>query len=355
MAGERTEKATPKRRSEAQNKGQIPKSADFNSAVMLVVGLVVISFYAPGIMQDFKESAYTVFTHLDPNQITNQNIMSFFMPHIIMLAKILLPIMMTLMIGGVVLNIAQVGFRFTTEPLMPKFDSLSPMGMANKIKGMFSMKSAVELLKSLLKLFIITVVIVNFINSKKQVLLNLLGADLTQSLSVVSSISYEMLMQIAITMLILGIADKIYQHYEFEKSIKMTKEEIKDEMKNAMGDPKIKSKIRGIQMKFAMQRMMGAVPTADVVVTNPTHYSIAIRYDTKKAPAPQVVAKGTDYIAFKIRDIAKNNNIPIVENPPLARTLYKLVPLEGMVPPDLYVAVAEVLAFVYKNNKGRRR
>ena len=134
-----------------------------------------------------------------------------------------------------------------------------------------------------------------------------------------------------------------------------TKQDVKDERKNAQGDPKIKAHIRKVQMKFATQRMMSAVPTADVVVANPTHYSIAIRYDTGKAPAPQVVAKGTDYVAFKIREIAEANNIPIVENPPLARTLYKIVPLDGMIPAELYVAVAEVLAFVYKTNKGKRK
>ena len=136
--------------------------------------------------------------------------------------------------------------------------------------------------------------------------------------------------------------------------LKMTKQEVKDERKNADGDPKIKAHIKKTQMRFAMQRMMSAVPKADVVVANPTHYAIALSYDISKAPAPQVVAKGVDYVAFKIREIAEANGVPVVENPPLARTLYKIVPLDGMVPAELYVAVAEVLAFVYKTNKGKR-
>lgn len=355
MSGERTEKATPKRRGESRSKGQIPRSNDFNSAVMLTVGVILIFVFAPYIMQELEINAAYVFSHLDPNQVTRANLIGYFTPHLNTLAKVMLPFLLTLMISGIVLNYVQIGTLFTLETLKPNFGKLSPMSMVNGFKRFFDLKAVVELLKSIIKLLIVTAVIISFINGQKDTLLNLLGADLLQALAVISSISYNLLLQIAVTFIILGIADKLYQNYEFEKSIKMTKEEIKDELKNASGDPKIKAKIRSIQMKFAMQRMMGSIPSADVVVTNPTHYAIAIRYDSSKAPAPQVIAKGTDFIAFKIRDIAKSNNIPVVENPPLARTLYKVVPLEGLIPAELYVAVAEVLAFVYKNNKGKRK
>jgi len=152
-------------------------------------------------------------------------------------------------------------------------------------------------------------------------------------------------------MLVIGFIDKKYQDYEYEKSIKMTKQEIKDEMKDTEGDPKIKAKIRRIQMKIARQRMMSKVATADVVVTNPTHYAVALQYDRSKSPAPKVVAKGVDFVAFKIKEIAQNNKIPIIENPPLARALYKLVPIDGIIPSDMFVAVAEVLAYVYNKDK----
>jgi len=145
--------------------------------------------------------------------------------------------------------------------------------------------------------------------------------------------------------------DKSFQVYEFEKSIKMSKQEIKDEAKDAEGNPEIKAKIRSIQMRMARQRMMSAIPTADVVVTNPTHYAVAIKYDKTKASAPMVVAKGVDFVAFKIREVAENNKIPIIENRPLARALYKLVPVDGIIPADMFVAVAEVLAYVYKKDK----
>jgi len=175
--------------------------------------------------------------------------------------------------------------------------------------------------------------------------------DIHTSLAVLSSILVNMLINMCAVMLILGFLDKQYQDYEYEKSIKMTKQEIKDEYKNVEGDPKIKARIKSAQMKMIRQKMMAQVPKADVVVTNPTHYAVAIKYDKKISSAPIVVAKGVDYLAFKIKEIAQENKIPIVENKPLARSLYKLVPVEGVIPADLYVAVAEVLAYVYNRNK----
>lgn len=353
MAGERTEKATPKRRNESRNKGQIPKSQDLNQGVTLAVGIYLISILAPSIMAKFQNSATHIFSNLDPNLINNESIIGFFSPHLYLLFDILLPIMLVLMIAGVIVNLAQVGFFFSLEPLKPKLDKLSPMGMIKGFKKFFDLKSLVELIKSLLKMAIVAGISYSVINSHRNDLLALLGSDVQQALALIGAIILEMITLITIILLIIGIIDKKYQTYEMEKSIKMTKEEIKDERKNSEGDPQIKSKIRSVQMQFAMQRMMSEVPTADVIITNPTHYSIALRYDTKIAPAPQVIAKGVDFVAFRIRDIAKHNGIPIVENKPLARTLYKIVPLEGLIPAELYVAVAEVLAFVYKQNKGK--
>lgn len=182
--------------------------------------------------------------------------------------------------------------------------------------------------------------------------MGLVGLELPIALHIVGSILINMLINMCLAMLILGYLDKKYQTYEYEKSIKMTKQEVKDEYKDTEGDPKIKARIRSIQMQMARQRMMSAVPKADVVVTNPTHYAVAIQYDKTKAPAPIVVAKGVDYLAFQIREIAKQNNVPIVENRPVARALYNSVPIDGIIPSDLYVAVAEILAYVYNNRRG---
>ncbi|OGI22984.1 MAG: flagellar biosynthesis protein FlhB [Candidatus Melainabacteria bacterium RIFOXYA12_FULL_32_12] len=353
MAGERTEKATDKRRGKTRKEGNIPKSQDLNQAVTLAAGTYIIFLFAPSIMTKFIASAINTFSHLDPNLISREGLIGYFTPHIYLLFDILTPIMLLMMICGIAINFAQVGPYFSLEPLKPKFDKLNPAGMVQGFKKFFNLKSIVELVKSFIKMIIVAGIAYSVINSYQQEMLALLGADVQLSLSLIGTVIFDMITQITIVLIFLGILDKKYQAYEFEKSIKMTKEEIKDERKDADGNPEVKAKIRSIQMQFAMQRMMSAVPTADVVVTNPTHYAVVLRYDTQIAPTPQVVAKGVDFVAFKIKEIAKHNNIPIIENKPLARTLYKIVPLDGLIPAELYVAVAEVLAFVYKTNKNK--
>lgn len=354
MANERTEEATPKRRHEIRSKGQISKSQDLNSAIMLALGLYLLYLFGPMIMDKFKYVGIDVFTRLDPSRINPDNIMSFFIPYISITASILLPFFLILMIVGVLIQYAQVGPLFSLKAIAPKLDKLSPMSMVNNLIGLFKPKSLVEIIKSLIKMLIVGGICYSMIQSKKIEILAMQGASLETALGVTAGILFQMMTQIFIALIVLGILDKKYQDYEFSKSIKMTKEEIKDERKNSEGDPQIKSKIKSIQMKFAMQRMMTEVPKADVIVTNPTHYAVALRYNTAIAPAPQVIAKGVDYVAFKIREIAESNNVPIVENVPLARTLYKVVPLEGLIPADLYVTVAEVLAYVYRTNKRKR-
>ena len=354
MSDERTEQATPKRRSKARGEGQVSKSQDLSSAVTLLLGLSVLFIYMPFIFERFKTVTVSLLTNLDPNLITKKNIFGFLGGHLSVMFVILMPIFSVMVIAGIVINYVQVGPMFSLKAIKPDFSKLSPSKMVMGFKKFFELKSLVEFAKSIMKLIIIAGIGYSVIHRHELEIMSLLGTDLAYGLTFMSKIILELILKICIVLLILGIIDKKYQDYEYEKSLKMTKEEIKDERKNAEGDPKIKAHIRKVQMKFAMQRMMSAVPSADVVVTNPTHYSVALRYDTSKAPAPQVVAKGLDYVAFKIRDIAEANNIPIVENPPLARTLYKIVPLEGMVPAELYVAVAEVLAFVYRTNKGKR-
>jgi flagellar biosynthesis protein FlhB len=356
MANERTEAATPKRRKEVRSRGQVPKSNDLTSGIMLTVGLVLIYIYTPSMVIKFKAVAIEVFSHLDPNKISLENFTGFFSPYVYLMFDILTPILLILMICGILLNLLIVGPLFTLEPLKPSLDKFGPSGMVASFKKLllFDMKNIVELIKAFIKMIVVAWIAYSVIISNKEHILTL-RYDLSQSLTVISSIIFSMAAKICIFLIFLGILDKKYQEYEYEKSIKMTKEEIKDERKNSEGDPQVKTKIKSIQMQFAMQRMMGSIPKADVVITNPTHYAIAIRYDPKIAPAPQVVAKGVDFVAFRIRDVAKHNNIPIVENKPLARTLYKVVPLEGLIPAELYVAVAEVLAFVFKANQGRSR
>jgi len=324
---------------------------------MLAIGIALLFALFPFIMNRLEYTAVYTFTNLHPSKIHTNDIIGLFAPYFIILAQITLPFLLILMIAGIFVVRMQVGPLFTVETIKPKFDKLSPMGMLKALKenfNIFAPKKLVELTKSFLKMLIVGAFAYSVIDSRKQELFTLLGAELSLSFTTIVDILSQIVVNTCIIMIILGFFDKKYQNYEFEKSIKMTKQEIKDERKNAEGDPVIKSKIKAAQMRFAQQRMMSEIPTANVVVTNPTHYAVAIRYDTTKAPAPQVVAKGVDYVAFKIREIAENNNIPIVENKPLARTLYKLGPLEGIIPAELYVAVAEVLAYVYRLNKDKR-
>ncbi|MFH0702912.1 MAG: flagellar biosynthesis protein FlhB [bacterium] len=351
MANERTESATPKRRNQARKKGQIAKSQDFNYAIMLSVGLYLLYLYMPFIINRFKFITIHTFSNLDPNLIDRENLTGFLFPYLSLMFLILLPILMPLLACGVLLNYFQIGPLFTLETIKPDFSKLSPIGILNGFKKFFNLKSLVELGKSFVKMLIIGSVAYSVIDSRKNDIMSLLGADLQFILEIIGSIIFQMFTQICIILIIIGIIDKKYQNYEFEKSIKMTKEDVKDERKNAEGDPQIKAKIRNVQMRFALQRMMSAIPSANVVIKNPTHYAVALRYDAKIAPAPQIVAKGVDFVAFKILEVAKNNNSPIIENKPLARTLYKIVPLDGLIPAELFVAVAEVLAYVYKINK----
>jgi flagellar biosynthetic protein FlhB len=354
MSDERTEAATSKRRGDSRNKGQIAKSQDLNSALMLSIGMFFLFKFAPGMTQKIKTLFTMTFTNLHPSQLNPSAFTGMMAPYVINLAEILLPFLIILTIFGVLIIRVQVGHLITFETLKLNFDKLSPMNMVkglNNTLNVFKPDKLVELLKSFVKMFIIGGFCWNVINSRKQELFSLLGADLNLSFETLVSILAQIATQVCLAMLIIGVLDRIYQHFKFEKSLKMTKQETKDERMNAGGNPAVKAKIKSVQMKFAKQIMMSKIPTADVIITNPTHYAIALKYDSGAGPAPQVVAKGVDFIAFKIREIAENNNIPIVENPPLARTLYKIVPLDGFIPSELFVAVAEVLAYVYKKNK----
>lgn len=355
MANEKTEEATPRRREKEKEKGNIAKSQDFSSSVMLAIGAGAFYAFAPKIYENLRATLYDSFTQLNPNNIPSNDVMSVLTPYAVMTGKILMPFFLILVIGAIITKRLEVGAVFAKEALKPKMDKFMPSNMLKalgKKLNPFSPKTMVELAKSLAKLAVVFMVGFNVILKRKDDLFSLLGAGIETALFVLGSVIMEIFISVCVIMLIIGFIDKKYQSYEFNKSIKMTKQEVKDEWKNMEGDPAIKGKIRSIQMKFAQQKMMSNIKTADVVVTNPTHYSVAIKYDQITSPVPKVVAKGVDFVAFKIREVAKNNDVPIVENKPLARSLYKLVPIDGIIPAELYVAVAEVLSYVYKS-KGK--
>lgn len=354
MSSDKTEDPTPKRLQTERNKGNIPKSQDLSAALTLSVGVALLASQSPKILESLKALCVYTFTHLNPSQIETGDMLGLLAPYAKAAGEIVLPFLLTLMIMGALVVRFQVGALFAVEKLKPDASKFSPSAMVNALKKLlnpFEMKNIVELVKNLLKVIVVGSAGYSVLNSRKEELLGLVGADVPSAFIVLGSILVQMLTNMCVVMLILGIIDKKYQDYEFNKSLKMTKQEIKDEWKNADGDPAIKARIKAEGMRMLQQKMMSAIPQADVIVTNPTHFAVAIKYNKDKAPAPMVVAKGVDFMAFKIREIAQENKIPIVENKPLARSLYKLVPVDGIIPADLYVAVAEVLAYVYNKNK----
>lgn len=257
---------------------------------------------------------------------------------------ILLPILLIGFAVAFISDLFQVKWRPTTKPLQPKFSKLNPL---NGFKKIFSAQSLVELVKSIAKILLIALVSYSYIKDKGALLYALYDMSMMQAVNLIGETVIDLGIRISAIYMIIAGADFMYQKYKFKNDMKMTKQEVKEEYKNAEGDPEIKGKIKARMREASQRRMMQAIPKADVVITNPTHYAVAIQYDTEVAPAPIVVAKGSDFLAQKIKEIARENNIEIVEDKPLARMLYANVDVDKQIPPELYQAVAEVLAMVY--------
>ena len=354
-AAEKTEEATTRRRTKERERGNVSKSKDMDSALVMVAGVALLALFSKGMIENIQNMMRETFSNLSVANVDVNNIMGLLLPYFYRLANIVMPFFVLLLIFSIIIIRMDVGHVFALEKAKFNLENLSPRRMLQNAKRMFNPfepRSLVELAKSILKIVIVGTCGFSAINSRRGDLLGLIGLEIPIALNIIISILANMIINMCLAMLILGYIDKKYQNYEYEKSIKMTKQEIKDEQKDTEGDPKIKARIKSIQMQMARQRMMSAVPDADVVVTNPTHYAVAIKYDKTKAPAPIVVAKGVDYIAFQIREIAKENNVPIVENRPVARTLYNTVAINSVIPADMYVAVAEILAYVFRQKNG---
>ena len=349
-ANEKTESATPRRRSKERDKGHIAKSQDFTSAFVLTSGVALLFVMNNRMLEKIKVMLIDSFNSINPGNIPENDFIAIFTPYLYRYLDIVTLFFIFLVICVVLILRMQTGALFAKEALKPNFQRLSPAtafkNLIDKI-NFLKPRQMVEFIKSIAKTLVIAIIGLRVIIRRKDDLFSLLGADINTGFSVIGSVVFELFISICIILIIIGIIDKIYQNYEYEKSIKMSKQEVKDEMKNIEGDPKIKSKIKAAQIRMMRQKMMSKVPEADVVVVNPTHYAVALKYSPISMPAPVVVAKGVDFVAFKIREIAKNNGIPIVENKPLARSLYKLVEVDSAIPQELYVAVAEILQFVY--------
>ena len=346
FAEEKTESATPKRRREAREKGQVAKSRELTTAVLLLVTFLSLRVFAIGIITNLTEliKMFLTFPVSIENAVNTGDLISIYMKCLWIFTKVMAPILLISALVAIVLNYLQVGFLFTLKPLIPKINKLNPI---EGFKNIVSKRAIVELVKSILKIGIVGYVIYSYLKNNFLVIPELLVMDMEATAVFIGNAIINTGIRVAAVLIVISVFDYGFQFWEFEKSIKMSKQEIKEEFKMTEGNPQIKSKIREKQRQMSLRRMMTEVPKADVIITNPTHFAIAIKYDSAKAEAPIVLAKGKDLIAQKIKEIAKDNNIPTVENKPLAQALFKSVEIGDMVPAELYKAVAEVLAFVY--------
>jgi flagellar biosynthetic protein FlhB len=278
------------------------------------------------------------------------NIISgFFLEIALVLIKATAPLFVIAIVSGLIVGYAQVGVIFTVETLSFKFSRLNPL---SGLKRMFSLNAFVEMVKAIVKIIIIGFIAYSFLNGEKTNIINTINMNITNTAIYTLKITIDLAIRICVALIIMGAFDFGYQWWEYEKNLRMSKEEIKQEYKQMEGNPEIKSKIKQKQRQISMRRMMQQVPKADVIITNPTHYAVAIKYDAKVSDAPVVIAKGQDFIAHRIKEVAKENNVEIVENKLLARTIFDTVDIGKAIPQDLFQAVAEILAFIY-SLKGR--
>lgn len=347
FSGEKTEKATPRKKEKARKEGQVAISKEIATAITFIGGFLSLKILGKYMYKKcFEIMTYNFNLVQDTDYIIDDKyLLDFFMYISTKVFIICAPIFLVVAFIGLVTNILQVGWHPTTKPLMPKFDAFNPV---NGFKRMFSVKQIVETLISILKIAFIGFVIYNEISKEVGLIRNIIYMDLFEAVIYIMDLALSIGMTVGYYFIIIAILDFAYQRYSHAKKLRMSKQDIKDEYKQTEGDPFIKGKIKQKMRESSLKRMMQDIPDADVVITNPTHYAIAIKYDREKGSAPIVIAKGVDHLAQKIKDIARENSVEIVENKPLARALYASVDIGKEIPPELYQAVAEVLAFVYK-------
>ena len=342
---EKTEAPTQKRLDEIKNKGQRPKSQDFNSGVLLFVSVLCIFVFGERMVRILKENLIDVFYKISTFTVTEDNLITILTDNMVKVVVVsIYPILIIILVMGIVANVIQVGVNFTTKPLEPKFDKVFKM---SGLKKLVSPTTFIELGKNLSKIIIVGYVAYWIISGEYENLMYLIDASVGSIMHAILSIGFEISLYVSVLLIILGILDLIYQKRKHYNDIKMTKQEVKDEVKSQEGDVKSKNKMKQMMAEMIRKSMMGEVPKATVVITNPTFIAIAIKYDRDFDKAPVVLAKGKRAIADEIRKIARDNDIPIVENKPLARGMYDLVEPGFEIPIEFFESVAEVLAYVY--------
>ena len=344
---EKTEEPTPKKIEDARKEGNVPKSQDTSSFVTLVVAIGATFALLP-LIKEHLYRLYHYYTSLIGVEFSKELIFDIGLTSLKELMIMILPLASVVALSGMIAAFMQFGFVFTTKPLEPKLSKIDPIKGLGKL---FSLKKLIEGVKIVFKVSVVFVIAFIFLLGFIKELPTVINFPMQGQLSWLEDKIIILVAVMLIIFFVLALIDLLIVRFQYFKDLKMSKQEIKDEHKQMEGDPQVKARIKKIQMEMAQKRMMQNIPDADVVITNPTHYAVAIRYNKDKESAPRVVAKGVDQTAQKIKEIARENLIQIVENPPLARELYRLCDLDDTIPENLYRAVAEVLAFVYQAKK----
>lgn len=342
---ERTEAPTPKKRSDAREKGNVAKSTEINSVVVLLIGLLSLRLLGPWMFEQIGTNTIESFGMISNPGIDQASLIAYFKDSVIMFFKISLPIALVILAGGLMANILQIGFIFTLKPIVPNLEKINPL---SGLKRMFSLRSVFEAVKSIFKMLIIGIVAYLTIKGEFVNMLTLGNTSIGIIWMFILRVGFKIIFRSALVLVILAILDYAYQRYEHEKKLKMTRQEIKEERKQMEGDPLIKARVRSLQREMARRRMMEEIPKATVVVTNPTSLAIAIRYEPVEMETPVVVAKGRLFIAERIKEIAIKEDIPVVEDKLLARAMYDQVEPGDEIPLEFFNAVAEILAYVYR-------
>lgn len=345
---ERTEAATPRKRGKARDKGQVAKSTEVNSVVVLAVGLAALAAFGPGMVERAMGLLRYQFASIATVDLRIDSIVPLAEFVARVMAGIVLPMAGVIALGGVASNVAQTGFLLTSHPLMPQFNRVNPK---NGLSRIFGKRGVMELFKSLIKIAVVAAAVAWTVPQTAKSFSSLMQFTPAAAYAVILRTMFTMAAAAAVALAILAILDFFFQRIMHEEQLKMTRQEVKEEYKENEGDPLIRGRIRGLQREASRKRMMADVKTADVVVTNPIRFAVALKYDPEKNAAPRVVAKGARLLAKRIRDAAREAGVPIVENPPLARALYRACEVGAEVPLSLYKAVAELLAFVYRGRE----
>jgi flagellar biosynthetic protein FlhB len=343
---EQTEKATPKRREEARGRGQVAKSPDLAGAAVFLAGVFVLHALTPAALGTLSSTVQEILWRIHEHQdFTITSVWMLFARGFSGMALLLGVLFGAALVAGIGVNVLQTGFLFSFTPIAPSFNKINPL---TGIQRLFSKQVLVNLGKQLLKLGAVLIIIYTSLAGNVSTLMTLGQLPPGQMMAFVGELIFGIGWKFGMLLVLVGVLDYAYEKWQYEESLKMTKQEVKDEYRQSEGNPEVRGAVKRRQREFARRRMMAAVPKATVVVTNPTHFAVALEWDELKMEAPVVTAKGADLVAKRIREIAQEHGVPIMENAPLARTLYAKVELDQAIPPNLYAAVAQVIAFVYK-------